>query len=288
LLAAAAGPCGLATPRDLIGLGGSTARAGPCDPGFLSQEDLIQDEKLGDFFFLESGNVGSADAHREALFRRDTTIRALQETHLDKLGQQRFSRDALKEGWTVALGAPLPTSKSKGGVGVMGKAPTRITKCRVETPDEVMLHDSGRWVAASAPVGTGRHSFVVDSFHANPDESAQAIAENNRLFAAIIRVAATRKKVLGAICMDANTDIDRHPFLRQALGDLGRVEVAILDQRETGVKKLAPTYSLTSDWTPGPHVTRIDTIFINQHTIPSTGDFYCTRRMGCASTCSCS
>ena len=60
----------------------------------------------------------------------------------------------------------------------MASHPARPTRCQIETEDEILLHDSVRWVSATVPVGSGRHSISVDSFWGNASEEPQALGEN--------------------------------------------------------------------------------------------------------------
>ena len=173
------GVSGEVSPNGEIGGRGFCSRGEPLPPApeVIDQESLAGDENIEQHLLLTSGNVGSAELH-QALFARPLGIQAAQKTHMDLSAQGRFSRNALRKGWNVAFGKPLAKKHQKGGVMVMASHPAQPVVCRAESADELYLQDTYRWVSAATPVGSGRHTIVVDSFWGNASEDAEAEEED--------------------------------------------------------------------------------------------------------------
>lgn len=119
-----------------------------------AEEEMCIEEPVGPAFLkLNSGNVGSVEAHTDEIVNEECDVWALQETKLTALRQIRWRKTARRLGaWDTVFGAPLVEDSQRGGVGLMAAWPAKVHKLPVETMDEILLEDSGRYVAGTIPV----------------------------------------------------------------------------------------------------------------------------------------
>ena len=226
------------------------------------------------------GNVTSLAARWSHIVTWGADGYLLQESRLGVEGQRQMRARMRDAGLDAAFGRPMamkdrakrPGKRDRrqsiwnvqeGGVATLGRVQCHLTQLEPLTPEAVVLFDSGRWVSAALPIGSGAQQLVCKNYYGVPNARTDALsyAENERLIHLAFIEAASHGDVPVMVAGDMNVQVHESPALQRALASGRWYDVAA----ELTAGDPPATYNAqgVTEYTPAEGSTRIDLIFAN-------------------------